>query len=303
MARRVKIAAIQIPRWVEGTTAREKYETNLRHIENYLALAGQTGCDLTAIGECSNVRCLTGEETEEVLGPLLDGPEVEIGSRLAKKFNMNVVLAIKGIREGKKRNAGIVINRKGEVEGTYFKVHLTRREKLGGIAAGDDFPVFEMDFGKMGILICHDLSFVEAARVLTVRGAELVVWPSNWSGWGRDLSNCIIRCRAIDSAAYLVYLSWGQNPDKPMNWMTGVAGCTAIVSPMGETIAQMPHRMPGVVTAEVDLDIKRVAHGWTYDRDDVFIEEMLCERRVDAYAPLCDESLVPAPPREYRPED
>jgi len=299
MSRKVKIAAVQVPNWLEGNTPREKYEWNLRNIEKYLRMAGETGCDLTGVGECSNTRGLKPEESNEVLPDLLNGPEIEIGTRLAKEFRMNVVLGIAGRHEGKKRNAGVVIDRQGEIAGVYFKVQLTRLEKLRGTAAGDDFTVFSLDIGKIGVLICHDLSFVEAARVLAVRGAEIIMWPSNWSGWGRDLSNCMIRCRAIDSSAYLVFLSSGQNPEMPMNWMTGVAGCTGIVSPMGEFIAQMPHRIPGVVTAEVDLDIKRVAHSFTYNRHDVFIEEMLCERRPDAYAPLCDPSLVPPPPRKY----
>ncbi len=68
---------------------------------------------------------------------------------------------------------------------------------------------------------------------------------------------------------------------------------------MGEIIAQVPQRIPGLVSAEADLDDKRVAHSFTYDRNDVFIKEMLCERNVKAYGPLLDPALVPAPPREY----
>ena len=148
-------------------------------------------------------------------------------------------------------------------------------------------------------MICHDLSYVETTRVLGVRGAEIIVWPSNWSGWGRDLSLCLMRARAIDNSAYLMFLSAGQDPTKPLNMMTGVYGCTCIISPMGEIIAQVPQRIPNIVSAEVDLDDKRVAHGFTFDRNDVFIKEMLCERRPDAYGPICDASLVPKPPREY----
>jgi len=299
MARTVKIAAIQVPNWVEGETTQEKYQSNLDQMEHYLRQAGEAGCDITGVGECSNTRGLSQEEKGQVLPDLLTGPEVEMGKRLAREFGMNIVLGIAGMHEGKKRNTATVIDRQGEIAGIYFKVQLTRNEKLSGVVPGDDFPVFDLDFGRIGCVICHDLSFVEAVRVLAVRRAEIILWPSNWSGWGRDLSNCMIRCRAIDSSAYLVFLSAGQNPQNPMNWMTGVAGCTGVVSPMGEYIAQTPHRVPGIVTAEVDLDIQRVAHGFTHNREDVFIDEMLCERRPDAYGPLCDPSLVPDPPREY----
>jgi predicted amidohydrolase len=299
MPRNVKITAIQIPNWVTGNTAKEKYESNLKNIDKFLDMAGKTGCDLTGIGEDSNIRNLSNPEADQVLPPLLDGPEVKMGARLAKKHNMNIVLGIAGIHEGKKRNAGVLVNRSGKVAGVYHKVQLTRGEKLAGYIPGDDFPVFKTDFGKIGIVICHDLSFIESTRVLGVRGAEVIVWPSNWSGWGRDLSLCLMRARAIDNSAYLVFLSSGQNPEKPLNMMAGVCGCTCIISTMGEIIAQVPQRIPGIVSAEVDLDDKRIAHGFTYDRNDVFIKEMLCERRPDAYGPLSDPSLVPPPPREY----
>ena len=299
MPRTVKMSAIQIPNWVSGNTATEKYQCNLKNIEKYLGMAGRTQCDLTAIGECSNTRNLTRQEADSVLPPLLDGPEVKMASKLARKHSMHIVLGIAGLYKGKKRNSAILIDRKGKVAGVYHKVQLTRQEVLMGYAPGDDFPVFKTDFGAMGAVICHDLSFVESTRVLCVRGAEIIVWPSNWSGWGRDLSLCLMRARAIDSSAYLMFLSAGQNPEKPLNMMAGVAGCTCIISPMGEIIAQSPYRTPGIVSAEVDLDNKRVAHSFTFNRDDVFIREMLCERRPEAYRPLCDPSLVPPPPREY----
>ena len=119
MSRRLKIAAIQIPNWVEGSTAKEKYQSNLRNIEKYLRMAGETGCDLTGVGECSNTRKLSQEEKQEVLPDLLGGPEIEIGTRLAKEFGMNVVLGIAGRHEGKKRNAGVVIDRGGRIEGIH----------------------------------------------------------------------------------------------------------------------------------------------------------------------------------------
>ena len=175
MARPVRIAAIQIPRWVEGKTAREKYEWNLHNIEACLQKAGEAGCDITGVGEGSNTRSLSAAEKAQVLGPLLDGPEVEIGSRMAKEHKMNVCLGIVGVHEGKKRNAAVLLDREGKVAGVYHKVQLTRRETIGGTVAGDDFPVFELDFGKVGCLICHDMSFVEAARVLGVRGAEIIL--------------------------------------------------------------------------------------------------------------------------------
>lgn len=299
MPRFVRLAALQLPGWTTGTTAREKHECNLRNMEHHLTLVGRAGCDLAAIGENSNLRTLNHAERVELANPLLDGAEMSIGRRLAREFKMNVCLGIGGIHNGKRRNAAVFIDRNGAVAGTYFKVHLTRWEAHRGTAPGDDFPVFDLDIGRVGAVICHDLSYVESTRVLTVRRAEIIVWPSNWAGDGRDLADTVIRCRAIDSSAHLMFMSYGQDPTQPMEWQQGVVGCTSIINPLGEVIAQAPHRTPCVVTAEVDLDLRRVSHNFTYDRDDVWIDEMLSERRPQTYGPICDPGLVPPPPRRY----
>jgi len=300
MPRKVRITAIQIPHEIRGANAQEKYACNLKNIEQYLTMAGEAGCDLTGIGECSNTRGLSPEEKKEVLGPIEGGREFEIGARLAKKYNMNIVLGIAGFEGEQRRNVGVVIDRKGEIAGIYRKVQLTRGEVLGGVVPGDDYPVFDLDFGRIGVVICHDLSFAESTRILGVRRAEIIMWPSNWSGWGRDLSNCMIRCRAIDSGAFLVFLSHAGSPKTPASWKSGVAGCTCVVSPMGEIVAQCPQRAPGIVSIDVDLDIKRIAPGFSFDGTDVFMDEMLCERRPEVYGPLCDPALVPPPPRDHR---
>jgi len=302
MARLVRIGAIQVPGWVEGDSPQARHQCNIDQMEELLIQAGKRACDIAGVGEASNVRGL-GDEDRALLYenlPLLEGPEVEMGARVARKYEMNVCLGLAGYVDGQRRNAAVFIDRAGELAGTYYKVQPTRGELIGGIVAGDDLPVFELDFGRVGAIICHDMSYVETVRVLGVRGAEIVMWPSNWSGWGETLSNTLIQSRAIDNHVYIAFLSFGQDPSKPMNWKYGVAGCSSVISPMGQVIAQMPTRTPGLVTADVDLDMKRVAHSFTWGNDDVFIDEMLCERNVKAFAPLVDEGLVPPPPREYK---
>jgi len=301
MARVVRIGAIQVPGWLEGDTPHEKRQCNIDQMHELLVQAGKAGCDIAGVGEASNLRGLSPQEREALQDDLsvLEGPEVQMGAQVARRYQMHVCLGLSGYVDGCRRNAAVFLDREGNLTGAYYKVQPTRGELLSGIVPGDDLPVFELDFGKVGAIICHDMSYVETVRVLGVRGAEIVMWPSNWSGWGEDLSNCLIRSRAIDNHCYIAFLSFGQDPDKPMNWKYGVAGCTSVVSPMGQVITQMPTRTPGLVTADVDLDLKRVAHGFTWGNDDVFIDEMLCERNVKAFGPLVDESLVPSPPRTY----
>jgi Carbon-nitrogen hydrolase len=79
-------------------------------------------------------------------------------------------------------NAAVLVNRKGAVAGIYRKVHpvamLGRDDLEDGIAPGCEFPVFDCDFGKLGIQICWDMVFDDGWQALADKGAEIVVWPS-----------------------------------------------------------------------------------------------------------------------------
>ena len=79
-------------------------------------------------------------------------------------------------------NAAVLLDRRGTVAGIYRKVHpvaLVGRDDLeDGITPGSEFPVFDCDFGKLGIQICWDLTFDDGWQALADKGAELVVWPS-----------------------------------------------------------------------------------------------------------------------------
>src|SRR5207253_10031565 len=79
-------------------------------------------------------------------------------------------------------NAAILIGRKGETMGTYRKVHLVVSLERGtmedGATPGDTVPVFDCDFGKLGIQICYDMEFDDGWTELARKGAELIVWPT-----------------------------------------------------------------------------------------------------------------------------
>jgi predicted amidohydrolase len=79
-------------------------------------------------------------------------------------------------------NAAALLDRAGKVMGIYRKVHpVAARESAvleDGVAPGKEFPVFECDFGRLGIQICFDMEYDDGWEALARQGAEIVVWPS-----------------------------------------------------------------------------------------------------------------------------
>ena len=89
-------------------------------------------------------------------------------------------------------NAAVLVDRQGAIAGIYRKVHpvamLGHDDLENGITPGCDFPVFDCDFGKLGIQICWDIVFDDGWQALADKGAEIVVWPT------RSPATALARC-------------------------------------------------------------------------------------------------------------
>jgi predicted amidohydrolase len=291
MSRTIRIAAIQLPAWTEGETPAARYRSRCQTVLHWLAEAGTEGADMVCLGETC-----TGEETIEQLDSARFIHKV---TALAAQYQMNIILPVAGLVDGLRRNVALVIDRTGAIAGRYYKVHPTRREIQDGVEPGDHFPVFQLDFGCVGVAICHDLSFPESARVLALRGAEIIVWPTWWSGWGEELCYAVIRSRAIDNSVWLVTASFGI-PDEQA-WRPGmVLGRSGVIGPDG-VILSSAGRYVGMSLCAIDLDKPRLAHAFAWNEDGDFWTSVLADRRPDAYTPITDPALViPAVPPEQR---
>lgn len=292
MSRPVRIAAVQLPAWQEGENAVARHSQRCATVLYWLDQAGAAGADLVCLGETC-----TGEE---VLENALHGNFTAAVAARAAQHRMNVILPVAGMVEGVRRNVAVVIDRSGAQIGHYLKVHPTRRELIDGVVPGDDFPVFHLDFGCVGVAICHDLSFPESTRVLALRGAEVIVWPTWWSGWGEELCYAVIRSRAIDNGAWLVTASFGIPVDQA--WRPGmILGRSGVIGPDG-VILSSAGRYVGMSLCDIDLDQTRLAHAFSWSEDGDFWTSVLADRRPDAYGALSDPAYrIPALPPPDRP--
>lgn len=117
----------------------------------------------------------------------LDGPTVTAMSAAAREHGLWVVCPLFTLEEGRRRNSSVLLDRDGRIAGVYHKNVPTPGELDHGIVPGTETPVFETDFGRVGLCICFDMNYWEVGAGLCAKGAELVLWSSMWEG-GRMLT-------------------------------------------------------------------------------------------------------------------
>src|SRR5262249_8489638 len=126
------------------------------------------------------------------------GPSTQQLGEAAKRHRLYIVAGLYE-RDGKAvYNTSVLLGRDGRLVGKYRKVCLPDEEIDGGITPGKDYPVFATDFGRVGMMICWDVSYPEVARELAARGAEVILMPI-WGG-----NETLARARAIENQLYIV---------------------------------------------------------------------------------------------------
>ena len=220
-------------------------------IENALALvdeAARLKPDLIVLPEEIDRVGAGTEDAAKVGEPVPGGPIQERLADKAREHNVNIVVGLRERDGNRLYNAGVVINRAGEFVGKYRKTHLAPGESAE-VEPGDEYPVFELDFGVIGIMICMDIHYPEPWRILALQGADVIAHPTMWRDYTGDLCESVVNARAIDNQVYVVTSHYVTMP-----FLTGGSmGHSRIVDPYGRTRASTSHR-PGVAVAEVDLD-------------------------------------------------
>lgn len=112
-----------------------------------------------------------------------EGPALPRMAELAKQYHCYIVCPLYRMREGKRLNTAFLLDRSGQCVGEYNKVfpYWSELDLDPPASVGEAAPVFDTDFGKLGIAICFDANFPEVWQALADSGAELVVWPSAYS--------------------------------------------------------------------------------------------------------------------------
>ena len=135
----------------------------------------------------------------------LQGESITELSRLAKKHNTYIISPIE-LREGKSRfNTAVLIDRSGKIAGRYDKVYpyWSEFDLKPPVDPGiKGVPVFETDFGKIGMAICFDANFPEVWQALKDKGAEVVFWPSAYSAGSQLQAYALLHHYYIVTSTY-----------------------------------------------------------------------------------------------------
>ena len=202
-----------------------------------IAKAAEQKADLVVLPETLTFYG-TGLTMAECAEPI-PGPSTEYFGKLARQYDLYIVAGLVERYRHLIYNVGVLIGPEGNVVGKYRKVCLPRAEIEAGIQPGDEYPVFDTRFGKVGIMVCYDGFFPEPARELSANGAEVIAFPV----WG-----CNPMLTAARACENHVYVASSTYTDQSANWMV-----SAIFGHDGRQLATA-HEWGDVVVAEVDLN-------------------------------------------------
>ncbi|WP_350449477.1 nitrilase-related carbon-nitrogen hydrolase [Aminobacterium mobile] len=159
-------------------------------------------------------------------------------------------------------NSAVVFDRQGNEMGSFSKTHVWALEK-SYFKEGNDYPIFNMDFGKVGIIVCYDAGFPEAMRTLCLKGAEMVFIPSAWRVEDEDMWDLNIPQRALENLLFTV----GVN-GVGMNGSLHLFGKSKLCNPRGTIVRELPIDSEAVEVITIDLDdVRRFRTEIPYLRD------------------------------------
>lgn len=244
--KRVKLALVQFESKIMDV------EYNVEKAIDYIKKAGKEKADLIVFPELFT----TGYNVDIIkekyydLAEELDGPTITTFKKYAKENNINIVAPIalsKGVY-GAVYNSAVVINRDGEIVGTYDKTHLWAGDMFY-FKSGNEYPVFDLDFGKLGIMICYDGGFPEVSRILALQGAELIVCPSAFPIWDKDMWDIYFKSRSLENVCFVVGINRVGVEDK-----LEMFGNNKVYNPRGKILMEGKLDEEDMQFLDIDLD-------------------------------------------------
>lgn len=268
-------------------------EDNRNRLANKIADLANQGAELVVLQELhdSLYFCQTEDVSLFDLSVSIPGSVTDFYSAIAKEFSIVLVTSLFERRAaGLYHNTAVVFDTDGSIAGKYRKMHIpddpAYYEKFYFCPGDLGFEPIQTSVGKLGVLVCWDQWYPEAARLMALKGADILIYPTaigyestdstDEKERQRDAWTTVQRGHAVANGLPVVAVNRvGHEPD-PSGQTNGIQfwGSSFVAGPQGEFLFRAPSEQE--VTAIVDVDMKRsenVRRWWPFLRD----------RRIDSY--------------------
>ena len=265
---------------------------NLSSLEATVRNEVNQGTELTVFPECySTGYCFDSLAEAMEFSESVPGPSTDRVAKLCAELKTHVVFGMLEKSGDDLFNVAVLIGPDGLI-GCYRKVHLPYLGVDRFTTPGDrPFEVFEAAGVRIGMLICYDGGFPEAARVLSIRGAELIVLPTNWPPGGSYMAEFSINCRAMENGIYFAAV----NRIGTENGFSFI-GKSRICSPVGATINSIDDASPGILRTEIDPMVARTKRIVRVPGKHLI--DRMADRRPEMYAAICEPHSLKRPGRD-----
>jgi len=278
----VNIALLQLQ-------AETSIELNMKKGIEYCKRAKQMGADICVFPEMwsDGYQIPEGDEELRKLAVPTDGEFVREYQKLAKELDVAILITLLEEHEPKPRNTAVLFDRFGQKLYSYSKVHICDFGDEARIDAGDDFYVSELNTAKgiikVGSMICYDREFPESARILMLKGAELILVPNACPMEINRLSQ--LRGRAYENMVAIATCNYPAAADDCNGHSTLFDGVAYLpeLADSRDTCLLEAGEDEGIYIGKLDIDMLR-----RYRRKEVHGNAF---RRPEKYGLLLDEKI------------
>ena len=271
---------------------------NLEHAMAGIRTAAAQGAQIVCLQElfASRYFCQSEDTSHFRLAETIPGTSTETLRKLAAELQVVLIVPIFEQRApGLYHNSAVVLDADGAQLGTYRKMHIPDDpgyyEKFYFTPGDLGFQSYTTRYGRIGVLICWDQWFPEAARLTALSGAQFLFYPTA-IGWHddepadvaraqHDAWETVQRSHAITNGVYVAAVNRVGREGEVTFW-----GASFIATPSGQLLARATHDTEAILIATCDLNaIATTRQNWPFLRD----------RRVDVYAALSARFLDHVP--------
>lgn len=271
-------------------------KANIAKLTENICECAAKGAKLVVLQELHNsvYFCQTEDASLCDLAETIPGPSTEYFGDLAKRLGIVLVLSLFEKRApGLYHNTAVVIEKDGSIAGKYRKMHIPDDpcfyEKFYFTPGDLGFRHIQTSVGSLGVLVCWDQWYPEAARLMALNGAQLLIYPTAIGGVGTDSKEeqqtqrqawqLVQRGHSVANGLPVITVNRVGHEEDPSGSTIGLDfwGYSFATGPQGEILAQFGTDEEGVKVVDIDLErTEYVRRGWPFLRD----------RRIDAYDPI-----------------